>query len=139
MAANYKTKNTKSLLILFLVEQTHNIESTKHTTAQLSQKVKYTMIIKEQISCSGYIVRPTVKGRDANASILLFWIRDNSPFSKKLLLINPNPEVDKLIIQLTELLNNWDNSKGLNEMLTSINDDIDSIKIFVIKIYSVNA
>lgn len=72
LAANDNIRNTKSLLILFLVEQTHNIESTKHTTAQLSQKVKYTMIIKEQISCSGHIVRPTVKDRDANASILFF-------------------------------------------------------------------
>lgn len=54
-------------------------------------------------------------------------------------MIDPNPEVDELIIQLTELLDSWDSCEGPSATPTPTNDDIDPIKILVTKIHSANA
>lgn len=139
LAGSHDTGSTKNPLVPSLAGEAHDTESTKHTTAQLGRKIEDAETVKERTSHSGRIVKPTAKARDANVSSLSSRIQGNSPSSGKLPLIDPNPEVDELIIQLTQLLDNWDSCEGPSATPTPTNDDIDPIKILVTKIHSANA
>lgn len=54
-------------------------------------------------------------------------------------MLDPSLKVNILIIQLIELLDNWDSCEGLSAMLRSAVNEIDPIKIFVTKIHFPNA
>lgn len=54
-------------------------------------------------------------------------------------MLDSSLEIDNFIIQLIELLNNWNNYKELNAMLISANNETKSIKIFITNIHSANA
>ena len=121
-----------------LADQGHDTGSTKHTTAQLGRKVENTETVKGRTSRSGRIVKPTAKAKDANASSSSR-IRGKSPASpEELPSIDPSPEVGKLIIQLTELLDNWESCEG-PATPTPTNNETDPIKVLVTKIHSANA
>ncbi len=131
-------EGAKNPTVPSLAGQGHDTGSTKHTTAQLGRKVENTETVKERTSRSGRIVKPTAKAKDANASSSSR-IRGKNPASpKELPWIDPSPEVGKLIIQLTELLDNWDSCEGPATPTPTI-DETDPIKIFVTKIHSANA
>ena len=85
----------------------HDTGNTKHDTTQLGRKVENIEIAKERTSCSGHIVKPTAKAKDAIASSLSsFRIQGTSPSPETLPTLDLSLEVDNLIIQLTELLSN---------------------------------
>lgn len=123
-----------------LVGQTgHDTGSTKHNATQLGREVENTEIAKKQTSCSGRIVKSTAKAKDAIASSSSSSrIQGTSPSPETLLTLDLSLKVDNLIIQLTDILDNWDSCKGLSAMPTPANNKTNPIKILVTKIHSAN-
>ena len=129
------------IAVLSLAGQTgHDTGSTKHNATQLGQEVENTEIVKERTSYSGRIVKPTAKAKDViTLSSSSSQIQRTSSSPETLLTLDPSLEVDNLIIQLTELLDNWDSCEGPSAILTLAKNETDPIKIFVIKIHFANA
>ena len=132
-----KSKKSRAVLS-FSGQEVHKEENTKQTavlqasSTQLGRNAENIENAKEQTSRSGPTVKPTTKAKEAMASSAR---RPESPPASEL-----SREVNDLIVQLTELLNNW--NKYERPMLTtkapSAKSDEDPIKIFATKIHSTN-
>lgn len=109
MPENHDTKSANNLLILFQARQAYITKSIKYTIIQPCQKVKITEVVKEQILCLGRIIKPTSQAINRNEWLLLLQIQVKCLLRNELALIKPNPEIDKFILYLHKLFENWNN------------------------------